>query len=76
MNPKKYYRLKSGDIIDLEHDEDLQELEKLTGSSSFTGYMSQNANQVMAQLQALYQAVWKHHIIYTPIKTSFENFVA
>ena len=51
-----------------------QELEKLTGSSSFTGYMSQNVNQVMAQLQALYQAVWKHHIIYTPIKTSFENF--
>ena len=51
-----------------------QELEKMTGSSSFTGYMSQNVNQVMAQLQALYQAVWKHHIIYTPIKTSFESF--
>lgn len=51
-----------------------QELEKITGSSAFTGYMSQSPNQVMAQLQALYNTVWKHHIIYSPAPASFERY--
>lgn len=51
-----------------------EELGKLTTSGVFSGYMSQSENMVLAQIQALYQAVWKHHIIYVPSPASYERF--
>lgn len=51
-----------------------EELVKICGSNVFSGYLSQDENYVLAQIQAIYQAVWKHHIIYTISNVSYENY--
>lgn len=65
---KKYYRLKSGDIIDLEHDPDLKELEKLTEDMDLSKSDLKKGNGIIPKYRAIYLDSLKnskYHIIET-----------
>lgn len=67
-NKKKYYRLKSGDIIDLESDESLQELDKLQNDMNLSKKDLQKGSGVIPKYRAIYLDSIKnnnYHIIET-----------
>lgn len=67
-NNKKYYRLKSGDILDLENNKDLEELEKLTEEMDLSNSDLKNGRGVIPKYRAIYLDSLKnnkYHIIET-----------
>ena len=53
-NKKKYYRLKSGDLIDLEHNEQLQQLENLVEDMDITKKDLKNGIGIIPKYRAIY----------------------
>lgn len=51
-----------------------QELRKVNNdNSSFTGYQTEDPNEVIKQIQSIYTALWKKHIIYNNPPASYET---
>lgn len=51
-----------------------EELRKINNNNSaFTGYQTNNANEVLKQIQAIYITLWKKHLIYNNPPASYET---
>lgn len=75
-NKKKYYRLKSGDLLNLEENNDLKELEELTKDLNLSNKDIKNGKGIIPKYRAIYLDSIKkdkYHIINT--NNSFDNLI-
>ena len=72
---KKYYRLKNGDILNLE-DENLKELEMISDEMNFTDEDIINAKGAIQKYRAIYlDSIKPNRLKYTQTDNMFDNFI-